>query len=582
MAAGTPEYGSDVIVEMLRALGIEYAAFNPGSSFRGIHDSLVNYAGNNPRVIECTHEEISVAIAHGYAKAAGKPMAAIVHDVVGLQHASMAMYNAWCDRVPVVVLGGTGPMDASRRRPWIDWIHTANVQGSLVRDYTKFDDQPATLAAVPEALIRAVQLAATPPGGPVYVCFDVDLQEAPIAQPLVPPDVSAFCPPLLPGPDPAVPPLLVEWLTQAERPVLIADRVGFDQRAVDALVELSELLALPVIGSAVSLNFPTLHALNFSEDIDLAAEADLVLGLECRDLFGALHRADPAGTFVSVLAAGAKVAHVTLDMYATRSWTSDYQRLQPAELTVPAAVLHVLRALLPLAREAMSQAAVSARVAARRERLAVRQQRQRERWHTQAQSARGQRPLALSEASEVLLAALEPHDPVLSSGTFGGWMHRLWDVRHTSQYLGTSGGAGLGYGLGAAIGVALANRGNGRVIVDIQSDGDALFTPGALWTMAQQQLPVLVVMDNNRAYQNSVDHADRVARARHRPPENRGVGTDIAGPEVDFATLARSFGVHGEGPVDDAASLRAALDRALRVVAGEGRPALVDVLTQRR
>ncbi|MGH2469378.1 MAG: thiamine pyrophosphate-binding protein, partial [Chloroflexota bacterium] len=287
MAPGTPEYGSDVIVEMLRALGIEYAAFNPGSSFRGIHDSLVNYAGNNPQVIECTHEEISVAIAHGYAKAAGKPMAAIVHDVVGLQHASMAIYNAWCDRVPVVVLGGTGPMDATRRRPWIDWIHTANVQGSLVRDYTKFDDQPATLAAVPEALIRAVQLAVAPPGGPVYVCFDVDLQEASIAQPLVLPDVSAFSPPLLPGPDPAVVPRVLEWLVHAERPVLIADRVGFDQRAVDALVELSELLALPVIGSPVSLNFPTLHPLNFSEDAGLAAEADVVLGLECRDLFGA-------------------------------------------------------------------------------------------------------------------------------------------------------------------------------------------------------------------------------------------------------------------------------------------------------
>ncbi len=180
-----PEYGSDLVVDVLRALGIEYAVLNPGATFRGLHDSLVNYGGNErPELIQCCHEEIAVAVAHGYAKAAGRPCAAVLHDVVGLQHASMAIFNAWCDRVPVLLLGGTGPMAVERRRPWIDWIHTALVQGTLVRDYVKWDDQPASLASIPEAIVRGYRIAVTEPQGPVYVCLDADLQEAPIAEPV--------------------------------------------------------------------------------------------------------------------------------------------------------------------------------------------------------------------------------------------------------------------------------------------------------------------------------------------------------------------------------------------------------------
>jgi acetolactate synthase-1/2/3 large subunit len=149
------EFGSDYIVEIMQALGIEYVAFNPGATFRGLHDSIVNFQGGSGiQAVECTHEEISVAIAHRYARAVAKPMAAIVHDVVGLQQATMAIFNAWIDRVPVFVIGATGPMDSTRRRPRIDWIHTANVQGLQVRDYVKLDDQPASIQAVPESMLR--------------------------------------------------------------------------------------------------------------------------------------------------------------------------------------------------------------------------------------------------------------------------------------------------------------------------------------------------------------------------------------------------------------------------------------------
>ena len=175
-ADGQPLYGSDLVVEMLRALGIRYVAMNSGSSFKWLQDSLVNYGANRPQVIHCTHEEVSVAIAHGYAKAAGQPLAALTHNVVGLQHASMAIYNAWRDRAPMLVLGGTGPMDITTRRPWIDWIHTANVQAELVRNYVKWDDQPSSMAAIPESLIQGYRLTMSPPQGPVYICYDATLQ----------------------------------------------------------------------------------------------------------------------------------------------------------------------------------------------------------------------------------------------------------------------------------------------------------------------------------------------------------------------------------------------------------------------
>src|SRR5262245_39681628 len=198
-----PSYGSDLVIDLLRAVGIEHVAINPGATFRGLHDSLVNYAGaRGPELILTTHEEIAVALAHGYAKAKGRPMAAIVHDIVGLQHASMAIFNAFCDRVPLLVLGATGPMDATRRRPWIDWIHTALVQGTQVRDYVKLDDQPASVEAIPEAFLRAWRVAQTKPQGPVYLCLDAALQEQPLDRPLTIPDVARFRAPAAPHPDP--------------------------------------------------------------------------------------------------------------------------------------------------------------------------------------------------------------------------------------------------------------------------------------------------------------------------------------------------------------------------------------------
>src|SRR5512132_208374 len=181
----TAGWGSDLIAELLRALEIPYIALTPGASFRGLHDSLVNYLGNaRPELLLCVHEESAVALAHGYTRVTGKPLAVALHANVGLMHATMAIFNAWCDRIPILLLGAVGPVDAIKRRPWVDWIHTSRDLGALVRGYTKWDDQPGSVAAALEAIVRAFRIATTLPQGPVYVTLDAALQEGRLASPV--------------------------------------------------------------------------------------------------------------------------------------------------------------------------------------------------------------------------------------------------------------------------------------------------------------------------------------------------------------------------------------------------------------
>ena len=316
------EYGSDLIVDLCKAYGIEYAALNPGATFRGLHDSIVNYGGNRmPQIILCNHEEIAVAVAQGYAKAAGRPMAAIVHDVVGLLHAAMAIYTAWLDRTPVLIMGGTGPMAVETRRPWIDWIHTALVQGNAVRDYVKWDDQPSSLQGIIESFIRGYRIATTEPQGPVYLCWDAGLQEQKLDAPLPIPDVGRYAPPSLAHADPAALDRLAGWLVEAQHPVILADYAGRKPEVVPALVRLAETLAIPVIDLGSRHNFPNTHPLDLTgAEADLLPEADVVLALDVFDLEKATSVTDrTARSPRSLLSPGVKVAHISFNDFMVRN-----------------------------------------------------------------------------------------------------------------------------------------------------------------------------------------------------------------------------------------------------------------------
>jgi thiamine pyrophosphate-dependent acetolactate synthase large subunit-like protein len=581
-----PEWGSDVVAEMLRRLGVEYVALNPGSSFRGLHDSLVNYNANaQPALLLCNHEEVAVALAHGYAKASGRPMAAAVHSNVGLLHASMSIFNAWVDRVPVLVLGATGPLDSTRRRPWIDWIHTAQGQGEVVRDYTKWEGQPAAVAAIPEAMLRAWRAMLTEPRGPVYLCLDAGQQEERLdpSQPLTLPDPARFPIAAPPPPPAAAVEEAARWLAGAEFPVLLLGRSGNSAQGWEGVVELAELLGAAVLTDAKSpASFPTDHPLHLTSPSlfgdgafhAVLEEADLVLALERIDPAGTLHRGRPA----AARPAPPRLINVSLEDLAVRSWAADYQEVCAADLPILSTADQMVAALLPEVRRLMRDDGAAQERARRRAAAHGRRRTELEgAWAAAREAAWPLLPMRMIRLVGELWHALGAgrEEAVLVRGPLT-WPAGVWDFRRPGSYLGYDGGAGIGSGPGMAVGAALALRTSGRLPIAILGDGDVLMAPTALWTAAHHHIPLLVVVANNRSYFNDEEHQERVARARARPAENRWIGQRMDDPPVNFAGLARDLGAEGFGPVEEPTQLAGAYAAALRAVR-EGRPALVDV-----
>jgi acetolactate synthase-1/2/3 large subunit len=559
MTGAATRYGSDAIVQLMIDAGVEHVAFNPGASFRGIHDSLVQ-RDDSPQVVLCLHEGVSVAVAQGYAKAARKPMAVLLHDVVGLQNASMAIYNAWCDRAPMLLIGGTGPKSKARRRPWIDWIHTASVQAEQVRNYVKWDDEPHDMASVPESFARAFTTTRSEPAGPVYLCYDVDLQEDPLPSDHVAEAMSDFAIPSSPSPSPDDLDTMASALRGAERPAIIAGYTSGNAGAMAALGDLAELLGAPVVDKGMRLALPTSHPLNASGVDGVLEEADVVLALDVDELRGPLGIA-PSCTLLNV-----SLGHLRL-----RGWSHDYGPLQPAAQHVTASAESVAAGLLERLRADPPSADVRVEAMARRIAGA------RAAWRQAAATAEAEGCVARERLVHDLGRALEGSDFVLSNGSNERIEHRLWNLAAPGQYLGWHAGGGLGYGVGAAIGASLA-LGRETISVSVQADGDLLYLPSALWTAARYSLPVLIVVHNNRQYGNTVEHAAAIASARGRDVEQRFEGAGLTDPAVGLAELARSFGVWATGPVADVSELEQSLAEAV-AVAQSGRPALVDVLT---
>ena len=581
-----PQYGSDVVVDLMKAFDIEYAAFNPGATFRGIHDSIVNYGGNyKPEVIFCNHEEVSVAVAHGYAKAKGKPMIAIVHNMVGLQHASMAIFNAYIDRVPILVLGGTGPMNTKRRRPRIDWIHTALVQGNQVRDYVKWDDQPYTLADVPDSFIRGYRIATTEPMAPIYINYDADIQEDSLNSQLEIPDVTRYAPPAPMQANPEALRQAAQLLINAQTPLIIADTLGRNPKTVPALIELAEALAIPVVDKGARFNFPTSHPLDATDGArELLQKADVILALDVADLFGSLTTVSKQTRDCEYVTSPAvKLISISMNDMLVHSWAGDYQALQAVDVPMCADTSVAVPELTRLCRELLgNDAKKKGAIEARQKELAEKHKARRAKWLADAQAKGSQKGISTAWLAHELGETIKREDWVLVNGSSNGWARRLWDFTKPNQYLGASGGAGVGYGSAAAIGAALALKDTGKLAVNIQADGDLLMTSSSLWTAAKHRIPLLIVMHNNQSYYNSEEHGIEVAKFRNRPVENAGIGTHVDDPAVDFAKMAQSFGVQGEGAVRSPADLRPALERGLKFVKEKQLPYLVDVIAEPR
>jgi acetolactate synthase-1/2/3 large subunit len=580
------EWGSDVVVDMLKAFEFEYIAINPGATFRGLHDSLVNYGGNHaPEIILCNHEEIAVALAHGYARAKGKPMAAAVHNVVGLQHASMAIYNAWADRLPVIVLGGTGPMDSANRRPWIDWVHTANVQGNLVRDFCKWDDQPGSVEAVPDSFIRAYRLATTDPMGPVYICYDGDVQEKKLAGE-IPVSLDRYPAPLpLQAPEEGFD-KTIRFLLDAKRPVILADWVGRKEAGFNALGELAELLAAPVLDQLGRFNFPVQSPLNLTGQSDkVIPQADLIFALDVPDLEGATsRRAQERGNrrATPLMPATAKIINVALDDLLVRAWATDFNKLREADLMIMADTSIFLPELVRrLKAQKQGLTKISGDIDKRRAEWGKIHDEKKAGLEKELRTKWDEKPISMTRIHAEIAEALKNEDWILTNGSSQGKENLYLPATKFNQILGKYKGGGLGYGMPASLGAALAHKGSGKFCLNIQPDGDLLFTVSALWTAVHHQIPLLSIVCSNRSYFNDEEHQERIAIVRNRPVENKTIGIRIEDPNVDFGALARTYGCWGAGPITEPKDLIKTLREAVKVVK-DGKPALVDVVCQMR
>ena len=560
--------GSDFMVDVLKTLKLEYCASNPGSTFDSLHESLINYGMNSmPEFLTCCHEESSVAMAHGYAKIEGKPMMALMHGTVGMQHASMAIYNAYADRVPIIMVAGNHA-DAAVRGAGVQSYHSANDMGALVRDFTKWDDAPQSLGAFAESAVRAYKIAMTPPMAPVLIVASHETQTNPNTQPnLRIPRLTLTTPP---SGDMLAMAQAAQMLVNAERPLIVTQRGARTPAGVKLLVELAETLQAPV-DSQERMNFPTRHAM--AGNGGPGYQPDVTLCLEV---------ADTAAIARSARARNAKVINISAMDLFLKSNIQDFGHYGDVDLDIGADAEATLPALIEACKKILT-ADRKRTLADRGAKLAEAHKRVWQQGVESAQFGWDASPISLGRICAELWPMIRNDDWSLVSwqGFISGWPGRLWNFDKHYQYIGGQGAGGIGYGAPAAVGAALANKKYGRLSINIQTDGDLNYAPGVLWTAAHHRIPMLTIMHNNRGYHAEVMILERRASQRNRGQDRCHIGTKLWDPDINYAKMAETYGMYGEGPITDPALLAGALKRGLDRVR-KGEPALLDVVTQPR
>jgi acetolactate synthase I/II/III large subunit len=495
----------------------------------------------------------------------------------------MALYNAWCDRVPVYVVVGN-IRDVRMRRPSVEWNHTAQDVGILVRDYVKWDDYPASLQHFAESAVRAYKFAMTPPTLPVLIVADAELQEDPI-----PENLKLRIPKLpkvaYPQGDPGAVAETARLLVDAENPVLIADRYARSPDGAKRLVELAQVLQCPIVDTSGRLNCPTRHSLNQSgRGRALIGQADVILGLEMNDYWALLnsYRDQVHRSSRPIVKASARTISLGSGDLYMKSNFQDFQRFADIDLAIAADAEATMPALIEQVRRLVNGEQKAA-YEARGRKLAAAHRASFERARVDATYGWDASPISTARLCMEVWAQIKGEDWSLVSPTasVSYWPQRLWTMEKPYHFLGDGGGMGIGYCASAATGVALANRKHGRLSVSLQNDGDLLMTIGVLWTAAHHNIPILHVMHNNRGYHQELMHVQRMANRHMRGIDRPHIGTTLREPFIDYAKIAQGMGVQAVGPITDPKDLAPALKRAIAIVKS-GEPALVDVVTQGR
>ncbi len=573
--------GSDYMVDVMMGLGYKYVAATPGTTFRGLQESVISYAMGKMEWLSCAHEDISASMAHGYAKATGKPMAIMVHNTVGLQHATMGIYNCWADRVPMLIMLGNYA-DGALRSSAADWDHSMVDNAAMCRGYIKYDEQPGSLQHYKESMLRGHGIMMTAPMGPIIMTCEQTLQEDTQSRKPQPP-LPAYVAATQPAPPPDAIRQAAQMLATAKNPVIIADRCARSQADVKNLVALAEALQVPVIDKLGRMNFPTNHYLNGSAAMQ--ANADLILALDPGDLWSYVDRLPESIARVSIRTArpDCKVISIDSELLVGAGNYQDKQRFYQADLPIAADSATTLPLLLAAVNSAMP--------AARRNENPQREAAMREAFYLKRQSDMAyaaigwdSQPISVARMCMELYNAIKGDEWSLVSpqGFESNWPSRLWDFTDYGQFHGGSGAAGIGYIGGAAIGAALGHRDNGgRLCVSLQGDGDFLMGPGAMWTAAHHRIPILMVIHNNRAWYQETMSVQILASRRDRHPERGRIGTEIVDPNINYAKIAEGFGVYAEPQITLPSQLGPSLARAIKVVKS-GHPALLDIVAQGR
>lgn len=573
----TDRPGSDFMVDVIKALGIEYVAAVPGSSFRSLQESVINYGGNkNPEWLTCMHEESSVALAQGYAMVEGKPMLAVVHSTVGLTHASMAVYNAYAGRTPVFMISGN-TIDATKRRPGVEWMHSAQDVAAVVRDYTKWDDQPISLQHFAESSVRAYKFATALPMMPVMIVADSELQELPAENPssLRIPKLTLDAPPQADSGSVAE---AAKMLVAAQNPVIIAGRVARSEEGSAKLAALAEALQAPVMDQGG--NLPSSHRLLSNGAV--IRNADVILALEVDDLWGAMNnfRDQLHRTSRPITKDGVKVISIRTGDLFMKSNFQDFERFADVDLAMAADP----EATLPALTEATKKLITDDKKRAFQDRgnkVADARQKAIENAKVNATYGWDASPISIPRLSAELYEAIKNEDWADVGGGPGTVNHPTWNYDKFYRRMKGGNAAGVGFNAPASVGAALAHRKYGRLCVHVQNDGDLMMAPGVLWTAAHHKIPLLAVMHNNRGYHQEVMHIQRMCERHERGITNAGIGTAISDPDISYSMLAKSMGWYAEGPIKDPKELGPALKRAVAVVK-QGQPALLDTWTQPR
>ena len=590
-----PEYGSDVMVDMMARMGVDYVMLTPGSSFRGLHDSLVNYGRNHrPQLILCAHEEIAVAMAQGYAKATGRVGLVALHDLVGIQHALMSFYNAWADRQPMLVIGGAGPMNPEDRR-YIDWLHSANSQSELARPYAKWTDEPATLQAVLDSFLRAQRIAASAPAGPTYVSIDTGIQEAKVSF-----DEYRLPDPELPRFQPAAPiaapaesvAAAADILCAAEFPIVFGGRIGLNAEVTAPLVELVELLGAAYQEHRDSVSMPTAHPHNLTGgyagtgENEIRGLADAVLAIDCHDvtaLMGGYDRARggwDAGAGDAEEKKQPKVVDLSLNDFRIEHWSNIGGAQAPYDVQLLAEPAYGLGQLLDeVRRRADGEPAWRKNAIERSKDIAARHETLRARQREVFAGLHDQFPIAPARLIEELWNAVKDRDYLLLLRNGRSWYEGMWQFDGAGRFMGDNGGGGVGYGPGGVVGSALAARDRGKFPVCVLGDGDFTMGPAALWTAVHYKIPLMLVLHNNNSFGNDEEHQITLAEMRDRPVENAWIGQRMAGPSPDYPKIAEGYGALGIGPIVRPDEVADAFARA-RAEVDSGGVALVDVRTE--